>query len=119
MPGRPTGHRIGKMRHWVQIESPAESTNALGEEIKAWSGAGFTSTDWWAAIEQSPGTMKVEGDFITPEATHVITIRFFSGLTTDDRITQSSQARIFEIVGIHDMQEVERYQVLACMEVKD
>ena len=70
------------MRHRVELQSAARSQATFGKVATVWS----TFATVWARVEPMAGGEALSGDQVQSRASHKITIRYNSTLTTNDRI---------------------------------
>jgi len=102
--------RAGQLRHRVVINQATYTRNTTGERIASTP----TTTTVWAAIERIAGNEKYEANRVVIESTHLITIRYFAGLSTEDTITWNGKT--YEIVAMPDFDELHHMQALECKE---
>jgi len=106
----------GDLRHRVSLSMP-------GQRVPDGDG-GFTAT-WtplspatvWCAIE-SASAQKLErlvSNTVAAAATHVLMMRYHAGVTTKTRVTFGS--RVFEVVGVVNVDERRVRTVALCTEV--
>lgn len=109
-----TTAEAGVLRHYVRLENPGAAVPD-GE-------GGFTQTftrlaDVWAQI--MPATARdlerVTAGTALSTATHVVTIRYRVGVTTQTRVIFG--ARIFQVTGVSNPEERNIELVLVCVEV--
>lgn len=76
--------RAGKLRHYVTIEKPREhdQRNELGELVAPWSAV----ADVWASVEPLSARESFQAGQAMSTATHRITIRYRSDVSTANRI---------------------------------
>ena len=105
--------RAGRLRHRVTLQSPAQSRDAIGAPVTRW----IDVATVWAAVE--PLTVRELAIFAqtTALASHKVTIRSYSTLKPDWRITFGDRA--FEIEGILDKEERGREMTVLCTELID
>jgi len=101
---------IGKLRHYVNLQSSTNAVDGYGEESKTWS----TDESIWASIQPLRGTELIEYQQLQTELTHRIIIRYTSYATPAKRITWGS--RIFDINVVRNVDERDIYQELLCKE---
>lgn len=101
---------IGKLRHYVDLQSATASQNGYGEESKVWA----TDESIFAQIEPLRGQQLLEYQQINAELTHRIIIRYTSNATPAKRIKWGS--RIFDISVVRNVEERNISQELLCKE---
>lgn len=74
--------RAGRLRHRVELQSPARSQNATGAVSTIWT----TYATVWAALEPFRAAEERTADQVQAKVTHKITLRFNGTITTRDRI---------------------------------
>lgn len=104
--------RAGELRHSLVIESVTETHNAS---------TGWGVSESWATFATIPGSLKPvssgerrAAQQVGDVTTHRATIRYLSGLTTAMRITHDS--RTFQITGIRNVDERDRFMELTLVE---
>lgn len=108
--------RAGRLRHVVQLQrnSPVAS-NSLNEPTDNW----ITLATVRAAIEPLSGKEFIAAQQVQSDLTHRITIRYFAGLTSKDRLswTENGVTRLFDIKAPPiDREERHREMALMCTE---
>ncbi len=73
---------IGKLRHYVTIEYPAESFNTDGELVTTWT----QKAKVWASIEPLLGKEYWESKQVVSTVTGKIRMRYLSGMTEKMRV---------------------------------
>lgn len=101
---------IGKLRHYVDLQSATASQNNYGEESKVWA----TDENIFAQIEPLRGQQLLEYQQINTELTHRIIIRYTANATSEKRIKWGT--RIFDIVVPRNIEERNIFQELLCKE---
>lgn len=103
---------IGKLRHKIEIQSRTEpeTLDKYGESSGEWT----TLISVWAAIEPASGKQLYVAEQIQAEISHVVTIRYYSGVTARQRIKFGG--RIFDINFVRNVDERSVYQELYCKE---
>lgn len=105
--------RSGRLRHSVQLQSPAGSRNAVGERTTTWS----TVQTVWAGIEPLRANEVIAAAQSQMNITHRIVMRYDSsiaGITHGWRILFGS--RVFDIQGVRNIDEKNRVYELLCSE---
>lgn len=93
----------GKFRHRIVIERNNSTTfDAAGTPIAAWA----TYLTVWASVEPLTGRELFQGAQVRPDATHKITIRYRSGITTAMRA--KFRSRHFHFESVLDAEERQR-----------
>lgn len=101
---------IGKLRHYVDLQSATASQNDFGEQVKTWS----TDESIFAQIEPLRGQQLLQYSQVNAELTHRIIIRYTSNATPEKRIKFGT--RIFDISVVRNIEERNVYQELLCKE---
>lgn len=106
--------RAGQLRHRVKIQRPGGSQDETG-----------APTGWvdvvtvWASISPASGREIIESDAIREEITHRVQVRNYDGINTTMRLTGGSLGtRVLNIHGVMNPQDLDRYLILTCSEVK-
>jgi SPP1 family predicted phage head-tail adaptor len=95
----------------VTIQQPGTaSQNSQGDDTTPW----VTLKEVWASIQPTIGSEFFGADVRLSEATHVIGMRYRSGITTKMRVTRNG--RIFDIKFVKDPDERHRELQLLCTE---
>ena len=103
--------RIGKLRHSVQLTSPANAADGFGEDIKSYTQYGKT----WASINPLSGKELINAQQQIGEVTHRVKIRFNSAIAITHRIVH--KGRTLEIISIRDFEERGHWQEIMCKEI--
>ena len=103
---------IGKLRHRLILQTETQTQGATGEVTSSYS----TDTTVWGSLRPVSGRELEQARQISEEITYKAEIRFYSGLTTEHRISHDS--RTFEIVTILNHDERDEKQILLLKEVK-
>ena len=101
---------IGKLRHYVKLQSSTQAQSGYGEESKTWA----TDESIFAEIKPLRGSELLEYQQINSELTHRIIIRYTSNATSAKRILFGT--RIFDINVVRNIDERNIYQELLCKE---
>jgi SPP1 family predicted phage head-tail adaptor len=101
---------IGKLKHYVNLQSSTNAIDDYGEENKTWS----TDESIFAQIQPLRGSELLEYQQINAELTHRIIIRYTSNATPAKRILFGS--RIFDINVVRNIDEKNEMQELLCKE---
>lgn len=106
---------IGALDKLVTLQSPGSVPDNEGGYTEAWTN--LSPGTVWAAIQ--PATARdLErrvASTVQASASHLVTIRFHSGVTTKTRILFGT--RIFNVTGITNPDEKNEALILACEEV--
>jgi len=104
--------RAGNLRHRVVIQSYSASPGGVFNSPQpAWS----TVTTVWGRVTPLSGSEPVYASMVSPETTHEIEIRWYSGLTTKHRLQHDS--RNFNIESIVDRDERRVTMICLCKEL--
>lgn len=101
---------IGKLRHYVQLQSSADAQDDYGQQSKVWT----TEESIFASIQPLRGQELLEFQQINAELTHKIFIRHTSNATPAKRIKFGT--RIFDINVVRNIDERNIMQELLCKE---
>ena len=105
---------IGSLRHSVRLENPTLTADGDGGWTTSW--AMLSPGIVYVSIE--PATQRnlerLVSNTVSSDATHVITMRYHSGVTTSTRIVFGS--RYFSVVGLQNPNERKELLHLACVE---
>lgn len=101
---------IGKLRHYVQIQSSADAQDDYGEQSKVWT----TVESVFASIQPLRGQELLEFQQINSELTHRLIVRHTSNAKQNNRIKFG--ARIFDINVPRNIDERNNMQELLCKE---
>lgn len=102
--------RAGDLRHRVEIVRAAVTRDASGAEVKTWP----TLAHRWAQVRPLNGQEQLQAQQAQASMTHRIRIRYYEGLTVEDRI--KFDGRFFDINSIADQDERHREMLLMCSE---
>lgn len=100
------------LRHYLEIQTVSESATSggAGETTETWS----TEAKVWAKIDTQGSREVFRASQVYPTATHVVTIRYRTGMTTKKRLKFGT--RILGITGIENPQEENVMLLLTCVE---
>lgn len=84
---------IGKLRHRVEVQTPTETLDALGQASRTWA----TTTTRYASILPLTGRELERARQISPDVTHKLTLRNVS-ITTRDRLLFGT--RVFNVQSV-------------------
>ncbi len=102
---------IGKLRHYIQIQSSANAQDDYGEENKVWA----IEESVFASVQPLRGQELLEFQQINAELTHRIIIRHTINATVAKRIKFG--VRIFDINVVRNIDERNTMQELLCKEL--
>ena len=102
---------IGRIRHRLILQAETQSQGATGEVTSTYA----TASTVWGSLVPLQGRELEQARQISEEVTYKAIIRYYSGLTTEYRISHDS--RTFEIAGILNWEERDKYQTLMLKEV--
>ena len=104
--------RAGRLRHLVVLQRRDDTAapNAFNEPADAWTDLATV----WAAIEPISGREFFAAQQVQSEVSHRITIRYYAGLTTKDRVKFGE--RLFDIRAVLDRDERHVEMQLMCTE---
>jgi SPP1 family predicted phage head-tail adaptor len=102
--------RIGPLRNQIAIQTYTTARDVHGGATPTWS----TQATVWGSIEPLQGRELYNARQVSPDVTHKITIRFYSGLNPKNRLLNDS--RIFNIKSITNLEERDRYMTVMCTE---
>lgn len=98
---------IGELRHRVSLQSPTDTIDAYGQEIRTWS----TYATVWARVEQTPGSETQAGQSQLALSPHRITIRYRTDVMPTHRLVYGSIT--LELVSVTDETGYGTHLVLA------
>lgn len=106
--------QIGAMRHLVVVENPTRASDGDGGYTETFTAA--SPSPVWAELKPAtPSALeRIAGNTIEAPVTHIVTMRYHSGVTTRTRLTFG--ARRFFVRGIQTPSEVQEWLVLSCEE---
>jgi len=103
--------QAGNLDKRVRIQAVIETDDGGGGQTQAWTDVATV----WASITPGFGREFTTARQLTPELSHVITIRYRSWVTAKHRIVYGS--RIFPIHAVADTNERHEQLVLTCSEL--
>lgn len=107
---------IANLRHQITIEQPVNTPDGAGGFTRAWQ----TFLSGWAEIAPKTASQRFFAQKLEHIVTHTITLRYRQGLTitNDMRVnyTIGSTTRYFQIHGIFNVDERNRFTTLLCQE---
>jgi len=102
---------VGKLRHYVQIQSSTEAQDGYGQQNKIWA----TEESVFASIEPIRGSEWLEAQQVGAELSHRIIIRHTDNAKPNNRIKFGT--RIFDINVVRNIDERNTMQELLCKEL--
>lgn len=105
--------RAGRLNRRVYLQNPPASRHAVTGQVQP-NAAWTTTATLWAAIEPTEGTERWEAARAQSGATHVVTIRYRSGVTSNQRFLFGT--RKLNIVGIVNPREKREQLQCLCRE---
>lgn len=94
--------RSGRLRHRLLLQSKVEARDSYGAVIITWSDEATV----WGAIEPLSGQEYLSQSQVQAEAKVKITIRFYSGVTTEWRVKHD--AKYYDLVDVLNHNEIDR-----------
>ena len=106
--------QIGHLRHRVAIANPTRTADGDGGYTDAWVAA--EPSPVWARIDTATASNieRLVGNTVSAPISHIVTMRWHEGVTTRSRLTYDG--RYFNVRGVQNIQERDRWLVLACEE---
>ena len=101
---------IGKLRHRISVEKYTETRGTTGQVLKSYT----ESTTRWAQIKSLTTRELLQAQQIHAEITHEVWLRHPLDITAKDRV--NFENRIFEILGVVNINEEKRFIKLLCKE---
>ena len=102
----------GKLRNKISIQEATEVDGSMGSsQSLTWANVEDT---WWANIRHLSSREMVNAQGVAADATHQITMRYYSSLTPKHRILYGS--RVFNISSINNINERNRTMVVIVSE---
>lgn len=102
--------RIGKKRHRVSFEERTKDLDARGQSTNAWAVTEYA----WAEVVTLTGTELEIARKLHANATHKVTLRYFAGRSTKQRINLGD--RTLNILSIDNVDQRGIEHVLICGE---
>ena len=105
---------IGQMRHRVAIANPTREADGDGGYTDTWVAA--SPSPVWARIDVATASNieRLVGNTIEAPISHIVTMRWHAGVSTRSRLTYDG--RYFNVRGLQNIQERDKWLVLACEE---
>lgn len=101
---------IGNLRHRVTVAKYTETKGTTGQVIKSYT----DSATRWAMIKSLTTRELLQAQQIHAEMTHEVWLRYPLNVSPKDRVTFGE--RIFEILGVQNIDERNRFIKLMCVE---
>ncbi len=101
--------RAGRLRHRIEIQSVSKTYDA-GDMTRTW----LTDDTVWGAIDHAGGGEAFRGYKIHPETEYIVTIRYYDGLTSANRLKWNGH--IFDIVDVQNVAFKDREMLIECVE---
>lgn len=101
---------INELRHFLSLERPELTTDGYGGNERTW----VKVTDLWAKITPVSVRETLAKDQVESEITHRIIIRYRTDVLPEMRLRK--EGRIFEIIGVMNEMERNRWLQLECKE---
>jgi len=105
---------LGSLRHWVRVENPTEAADGDGGFTVTWAAADPATVPVGIAPATQARLERLVANAVSSEASHVVTMRYHSGVTTATRLIFAG--RTFSVVGLQNVQERNEILMLACVE---
>ncbi len=101
---------INELRHFLSLERPELIADGYGGSERLW----VKATDLWAKITPASTREILSKDQMESEITHRIIIRYRKDVLPEMRLRK--EERIFEIIGVLNEMERNRWLQLECKE---
>jgi SPP1 family predicted phage head-tail adaptor len=106
--------RVGPVRHRGEIQQATATVNSFGEHVvteASWS----TVATRWVELRPIKGREFFDSARVNADVTHILRLRYFSGLTPKHRLKIG--ARKFNIFSVHNPDGRKVWHELECREV--
>ena len=105
---------IGSLRHSVRLENPTLTADGDGGYTTSWAmlSPGIVSASIEPATQRS--LERLVSNAVSSDASHVVTMRYHSGVTTKTRVV--FLGRTLNVVGVQNIEERNEILRLACVE---
>lgn len=106
----------GRLRHRVLIQARATTSTGAplqdrsGQEVISW----INGPTVYADVKPSSGREQVNSEAVQSVISHVVTIRYRTGVTAKNRLLYGG--RVLEILAVVDVDERHRWLELTCSE---
>lgn len=109
---------VGALRHRITLQTPgAPVPDGDGGYTESWTTLGRRVP---ASVEPASARAleRIAVNTVTSTASHVVTLRYLSGVTTKTRVVfhDGPTDRTLSVTGYHDPQEKHRVLILECVE---
>ena len=108
--------RAGTLRKRLKLQRRSSSIDDHGGQVFAWTDL----DEVWGEIVPSGGAERAVGEEIRDIAQHMITIRYYPGLTPKDRVFYrdklAGRDRIFNITNVENVEERNHFMQLTATE---
>ena len=101
---------IGKMRYRIKVETATNTRDTGGGITQAYTPVTFI----YANIKPTNANSSYRQGIVQEKVTHEVTIRYMNNISTNHRISYGS--RLFDIKGIINIDERDRFLKLLCEE---
>ena len=101
---------IGRLRHRLTLEAASRTPDGGGGAEETWTAV----ADVWAEITPTGGAESVDADALTGRVSHEIVLRYRPDVAPVMRLR--SDARLFEIAAVIDVDERQRWLKCLCVE---
>ena len=102
--------RAGQLNTKILIESKTNSIDGVGENIETWS----TFADVYANVQTKSGREFIHASAQNAELSHVVTVRYLTGLTSEMRINNGGS--YLNILSVFDPDGKKREMKAHCNE---
>lgn len=102
--------RAGRLNTKITIESKTETIDSVGDPVNTWA----TYAEAWAEVRTQSGKEFIRARELHSELTHVLTLRWISGVTTDMRV--NNNGAYYNILSVFDPTTRKRELRLYCNE---
>ena len=104
----------GKLRHWIDIQSPSTSQTSTGSPTTTWT----TFYSCMAKIDAMSSREVFQASQFTAEVSHVVTIRWpGDGVSIQGGQQVLYCGRVFKLQTVENVQERNRILLLHCLEI--
>lgn len=103
--------KAGRLRHRVTIQKATVTQDGSGQPVETWS----NMEDIYAQVEQVSGRELVLAKQVSPDTTHLITIRYALHVDSIKRVKFGS--RVFNVLNVNHIENRQRTIELLCREV--
>lgn len=103
--------KIGKLRHWITIQSYTPTRDSFGAEVEHWQDV----MKVWASVEPLTGKEYFAAQEVNAEVSVKVIMRYSPGIQPEMRVIFG--ARVFEILAVMNTEERNKQLILLCKEV--